>query len=155
MSDDLAELLERLMLLEQRLASTRQPRDGLDGRHGVKGEKGDKGESIKGDPGDPGKDAYQIALSKGFRGTEQEWLKSLQGPKGEKGDPGQKGLDGRDGIDGKDAQPRPPQSYAFRFHSSGGLVYEIIAEGSDGRNYSFEIVRDENEVITDVISKPI
>ena len=35
-----------------------------------------------------GKSAYAIAVAHGFRGTEQEWLDSLQGPQG---DPGQKG----------------------------------------------------------------
>lgn len=37
-----------------------------------------------------GKSAYAIAVAHGFRGTEQEWLDSLQGPQGEpgpKGDP--------------------------------------------------------------------
>ncbi len=35
-----------------------------------------------------GKSAYAIAVAHGFRGTEQEWLDSLQGPQG---DPGLKG----------------------------------------------------------------
>lgn len=35
-----------------------------------------------------GKSAYAIAVAHGFRGTEQEWLDSLQGPQG---DPGPKG----------------------------------------------------------------
>ena len=41
-----------------------------------------------------GKSAYAIAVSHGFRGTEQEWLdslKGLQGPQGEPGTPGPKG----------------------------------------------------------------
>lgn len=38
--------------------------------------------------------AYDIAVKKGFKGTEDEWLASL---KGEKGDAGKDGEDGRDG----------------------------------------------------------
>ena len=66
-----------------------------------------------------GKSAYAIAVAHGFRGTEQEWLDSLQGPQGDpgpKGEPfryedftpeqlealkgpkGDKGEDGRDGA---------------------------------------------------------
>ena len=33
--------------------------------------------------GDNGKSAYEIALAHGFKGSEQDWLDSLQGPKGE------------------------------------------------------------------------
>lgn len=38
-----------------------------------------------------GKSAYAIAVSHGFKGTEQEWLDSLRGPQGPEGDPGPKG----------------------------------------------------------------
>ena len=38
-----------------------------------------------------GKSAYAIAVAHGFRGTEQEWLNSLQGVQGPQGDPGPKG----------------------------------------------------------------
>ena len=38
-----------------------------------------------------GKSAYAIAVSHGFRGTEQEWLNSLQGVQGPQGEPGPKG----------------------------------------------------------------
>ena len=34
-----------------------------------------------------GKSAYEIAVAKGFEGTEEEWLASLKGDKGESGDP--------------------------------------------------------------------
>ena len=38
-----------------------------------------------------GKSAYAIAVAHGFRGTEQEWLNSLQGVQGPQGEPGPKG----------------------------------------------------------------
>lgn len=38
-----------------------------------------------------GKSAYAIAVAHGFKGTEQEWLNSLQGVQGPQGDPGPKG----------------------------------------------------------------
>ena len=38
-----------------------------------------------------GKSAYAIAVAHGFRGTEQEWLDSLQGVQGPQGEPGPKG----------------------------------------------------------------
>ena len=50
---------------------------------------GDKGD--KGDKGDAGISAYDVAVSNGFSGTEEEWLKSLKGDKGDKGDQGLSG----------------------------------------------------------------
>lgn len=35
--------------------------------------------------GDPGKSAYEIAVSKGFEGSESEWLESIKGDRGEDG----------------------------------------------------------------------
>lgn len=35
--------------------------------------------------GTPGKSAYEIAVEYGFKGTEEEWLASLQGQPGEDG----------------------------------------------------------------------
>lgn len=74
---------------------------------GPKGEKGDKGDpgsdgadstvpGPDGPQGEDGKSAYEIAVDKGFVGTEEEWLASL------KGEPGEDGADGSDGVDGKD-----------------------------------------------------
>lgn len=38
-----------------------------------------------------GKSAYAIAVAHGFKGTEQEWLNSLEGAQGPQGEPGPKG----------------------------------------------------------------
>jgi len=52
---------------------------------------------IKGDNGLDGQTAYQLAISIGFKGTEEEWLKSLIGKDGKHG------KNGRDGKDGKNS----------------------------------------------------
>lgn len=77
---------------------------GEDGQPGPKGDKGDPGEPGQngvdgkdgkdGRNGVDGKSAYDIAVSLGYTGTEEEWIASLKGadglkgPKGDKGDPG-------------------------------------------------------------------
>lgn len=56
--------------------------------------------------GTNGKSAFEIAVEKGFEGTEEEWLASLKGRDGIDGKDGQNGADGqngKDGIDGKSA----------------------------------------------------
>ena len=61
-----------------------------------------------------GDSAYKIALDNGFRGSQEEWLKSL---KGEPGEPGKQGEPGKDGVD----------------ITEGGSAYEIaLAEGFKG-----------------------
>ena len=53
--------------------------NGLPGKDGVDGEKGQDGRAgVDGEPGTDGQSAYEIALSHGFIGTEQEWLDSLK-----------------------------------------------------------------------------
>src|SRR5690606_14238082 len=49
----------------------------------------------RGSQGKPGPSAYDIAVQYGFRGTPQEWLRSL---KGEQGPTGAQGMNGRDGA---------------------------------------------------------
>ncbi|MCR4780367.1 MAG: hypothetical protein K5876_04635 [Ruminiclostridium sp.] len=51
-----------------------------------------------------GASAYDIAVQNGFRGTEKQWLESLRGQDGKDGRDGADGRDGRDGKDGKDGQ---------------------------------------------------
>jgi len=52
--------------------------------------------------GKDGDSAYDVAVTNGFVGTEQEWLDSLVGP-ALKGDTGDTGADGADGADGDSA----------------------------------------------------
>lgn len=66
-------------------------------------------------PGPAGRSAYEIALLRGFRGSESDWLQSLIGPPGKsiKGDPGEKGERGEIGPRGRPGQsikgdPGPP-----------------------------------------------
>lgn len=54
----------------------------------------------QGEKGDPGDSAYQIALSTGFEGTEEEWITSLKGPKGDTGETGPRGETGPQGEQG-------------------------------------------------------
>ena len=49
----------------------------------LEGDKGDKGE--KGDNGKNGLSSYEIAVSQGFKGTEEEWLEALKGENGQAG----------------------------------------------------------------------
>lgn len=64
-----------------------------------------------------GKSAYAIAVSHGFKGTEQEWLDSLkglqgdpglQGPPGPPGPPGEPGKNGVDVVNGERGIQGPP-----------------------------------------------
>lgn len=49
-----------------------------------------------------GDSAYQVAVTNGFVGTEQQWLDSLVGPQGPAGVDGIDGIDGVDGTNGVD-----------------------------------------------------
>lgn len=53
----------------------------------------------RGPRGDDGLSAYEIWLSLGNEGSEQDFIESLRGK------PGTNGIDGRDGSDGKDGTP--------------------------------------------------
>lgn len=83
-------------------------KDGVDGKDGQRGPAGDQGE--KGEPGDkgeqgaPGASAYELAVAKGYRGTELEWLDALRGKDGTAGKDGRDGRDGKDGENGHDGR---------------------------------------------------
>lgn len=55
---------------------------------------------VPGPKGDDGKSAYEIAVEKGFIGTEEEWLSSLVGPQGPQGEIGPQGPAGPQGEQG-------------------------------------------------------
>ncbi len=85
---------------------------GTRGEQGPAGQKGDAGaegsagrDGTDGNPGRDGangKSAYELAVEKGYAGTELLWLDSLRGAAGVQGAAGREGKDGRDGRDGKD-----------------------------------------------------
>ena len=68
-------------------------KDGEDGKEGPQGPQGEPGKD--GQDGDIGKSAYQVAVDKGFEGTEEEWLQSLIGEDGKDGQPGAPGENGK------------------------------------------------------------
>lgn len=53
-----------------------------------------------GEQGKDGKSAYEIAVEQGFKGSVEEWLKSLQGEPGVQGPQGPQGQQGQQGIQG-------------------------------------------------------
>lgn len=62
---------------------------------------------VPGPKGDDGKSAYEIAVEKGFIGTEEEWLSSLVGPQGEQGPKGEDGIQGPVGPQGEQGPQGP------------------------------------------------
>ena len=91
-------------------------KESLAGAGALKGEKGDPFTyddftpeqllALKGENGIDGKSAYQLAVEKGFVGTEAEWVASLKGetgpigPQGVQGEIGPQGLKGETGATG-------------------------------------------------------
>lgn len=88
-------------------------KESLAGAGALKGEKGDPFTyddftpeqllALKGENGIDGKSAYQLAVEKGFIGTEAEWVASLKGetgPIGPQGEIGPQGLKGETGATG-------------------------------------------------------
>lgn len=150
------------------------------GPQGPAGEKGDRGpqgdvgpagppgESIKGDPGPEGprgpagvdgkdgadgrdgKSAYEIAIEKGYQGTELQWMESLRGKDGAAG---KDGRDGRDAVELailsmlEEGKSYPSGVYA---RHAGGLVrtngagFDVILNGVAG----IEIAHDGERSIT-------
>lgn len=76
-----------------------------------------------------GKSAYAIAVSHGFKGTEQEWIDSLRGPRGPEGVPGPPGEPGRNGIDGLNGEQ--------------GIQGIQGPPGKDGRPFTYDMFTQE------------
>jgi hypothetical protein len=66
---------------------------------GVRGQRGKAGQD-----GENGLSAYEVAVIKGYHGSQEEWIKSLKGEIGPRGISGVPGISGRDGKDGKDGR---------------------------------------------------
>lgn len=71
-------------------------RDGMNGSDGIDGQPGKDGRD--GADGTNGKSAFEIAVEKGFIGTETDWLESLKGKDGAVGPQGEQGPPGKDGV---------------------------------------------------------
>ncbi len=71
---------------------------GIEGPQGPVGPQGPKGD--QGEVGDTGPSVYDVAVTGGFAGTEQEFLDSLKGEKGDQGPVGPKGDKGDQGDQG-------------------------------------------------------
>lgn len=112
------------------------------GERGMDGQPGERGaDGINGKDGAPGKSAYEIAVEKGYQGTELQWLDSLRGKDGAHGKDGRDGLNGRDAAELailpmlEDGKSYPSGVYARHL---GGLVrtngagFDVIVNGVAG-----------------------
>ena len=83
-----------------------------------------------GGSGEAGKSAYEIALEKGFEGTEEEWLESLNGTDGE---------DGTDGVDGFSPIANVTQTASgatISIQDKNGTTTATVKNGKDGSDAS-------------------
>lgn len=102
-----------------------QGETGATGPTGPQGENGAEGAT--GATGNDGLSAYQVALSQGFIGTEDEWLASLVGPTGPQGNTGPQGETGASG----------PLASAFPFSlSQYGISFNTTPTG-EPQNLNF------------------
>lgn len=76
-----------------------------------------------------GKNAYDLAVKHGFRGTVEDWLKSLKGEKGEAGEPG---------SPGQDAEPLPYKDWDEK--SKEELVNSVVS------NVDFGIIASTQDI---------
>ncbi len=78
-----------------------------------------------------GLSAYEVAVKKGYEGTEEEWLSSL---KGEKGETGERGIQGERGEQGKQGEKGAPFTYEdFTEEQLTGLKGEKGDKGESGQ----------------------
>ena len=77
-----------------------------------------------------GLSAYEVAVKKGYEGTEEEWLSSL---KGQKGETGERGIQGERGEQGKQGEKGDPFTYEdFTEEQLIGLKGEKGDKGETG-----------------------
>lgn len=105
---------------------------------------GGGGKSEKGDKGDDGKSAYELAVEKGYSGTLEEWLNSLEG---EDGEPGV-------GISGVSYTINAHGNTVVTFTMSDGTTQQVIVnKGNDGQGSSVNVVDNlTSDSATDALS---
>lgn len=97
-----------------------------------------------------GKSAYAIAVAHGFRGTEQEWLNSLQGVQGPQGEPGPKGEDGAQGPKGEPLRYEElTEAQKLELKGEKGERGEQGTPGPQGDNVNLETVKELKEFLLD------
>ena len=133
-------------------------KESLAGAGALKGEKGDPFTyndftpeqllALKGENGIDGKSAYQLAVEKGFVGTEAEWIASLKGeigpigPQGIQGEIGPQGIQGKTGATG----PQGPKGDNYQITEAD---YAAIAGMVSVPSKTSELTNDSN-FITEV-----
>ena len=135
-------------------------KESLAGAGALKGEKGDPFTyddftpeqllALKGETGIEGKSAYQIAVEKGFIGTETEWLASLKGEIGPMGPQGIQGKTGPQGIQGEIG----PQGIQGEIGPIGpqGIQGKIGPQGPKGDSY--QITETDYAAIAEMVPVP-
>ena len=135
-------------------------KESLAGAGALKGEKGDPFTyddftpeqllALKGETGIEGKSAYQIAVEKGFIGTETEWIASLKGEIGPMGPQGIQGKTGPQGIQGEIG----PQGIQGEIGPIGpqGIQGKIGPQGPKGDSY--QITETDYAAIAGMVSVP-
>lgn len=135
-------------------------KESLAGAGALKGEKGDPFTyddftpeqllALKGETGIEGKSAYQIAVEKGFIGTETEWLASLKGEIGPMGPQGIQGKTGPQGIQGEVG----PQGIQGEIGPIGpqGIQGKIGPQGPKGDSY--QITETDYAAIAEMVPVP-
>ena len=133
-------------------------KESLAGAGALKGEKGDPFTyddftpeqllALKGENGIDGKSAYQLAVEKGFVGTEAEWIASLKGEIGPIGPQGIQGKIGPQGIQGKTGAtgPQGPKGDSYQITEAD---YAAIAGMVSVPSKTSELTNDSN-FITEV-----
>ena len=135
-------------------------KESLAGAGALKGEKGDPFTyddftpeqllALKGETGIEGKSAYQIAVEKGFIGTETEWIASLKGEIGPMGPQGIQGKTGPQGIQGEIG----PQGIQGEIGPIGpqGIQGKIGPQGPKGDSY--QITETDYAAIAEMVPVP-
>lgn len=99
---------------------------------------------VPGPKGDDGKSAYEIAVEKGFIGTEEEWLSSLIGPQGPQGPQGEIGPQGPAGPQGEQG-PQGPKGEDGTPGTPGTPGHSPI------KGVDYWTADDKQEIINDVL----